>query len=37
MAQNIISFYELYKDGFRFSFDNENGDILVYMNGSFLL
>lgn len=35
MACNIISFYALYNDGFHFSFDNENCDILVYKNGYF--
>ena len=36
MARNIISFHALYKDGCRFSFDNDNGDILVYKNGCFI-
>ncbi|GJT52262.1 hypothetical protein Tco_0978419 [Tanacetum coccineum] len=30
MTRNIISFHALFKDGYKFSFDNENGDILVY-------
>nr|GEZ99131.1 hypothetical protein [Tanacetum cinerariifolium] len=34
MTRNIIPFYALFKDGYQFSFDNENGDILVYVNGS---
>ncbi|GKE42777.1 retrotransposon protein, putative, ty1-copia subclass [Tanacetum coccineum] len=36
MTRNIISFHDLFKDGYKFSFDNENGDILVYSNGCFL-
>ncbi|GKE35731.1 retrotransposon protein, putative, ty1-copia subclass, partial [Tanacetum coccineum] len=36
MTRNIISFHALFKDGYRFSFDNENGDILVYLNGCFM-
>ncbi|GJX42209.1 retrotransposon protein, putative, ty1-copia subclass [Tanacetum coccineum] len=36
MTRNIISFHALFKDGYRFSFDNENGDILVYSNGCFM-
>lgn len=36
MARNIISFHALYKDGCHFSFDNDNGDILVYKNGCFI-
>ena len=36
MARNIISFHALYKDGCRFSYDNDNGDILVYKNGCFI-
>lgn len=36
MEGNIISFYALYKDGFLFSFDNENGDILVYKHDCFI-
>ncbi|KAJ9551125.1 hypothetical protein OSB04_015170 [Centaurea solstitialis] len=35
MARNIISFYALYKDGFKFTFDNDNGCILVHKNGCF--
>ncbi|GJT04791.1 retrotransposon protein, putative, ty1-copia subclass [Tanacetum coccineum] len=30
MTRNIISFHALFKDGYKFLFDNENGDILVY-------
>ncbi|GJY33855.1 retrotransposon protein, putative, ty1-copia subclass [Tanacetum coccineum] len=29
MTRNIISFHALFKDGYKFSFDNENGDILL--------
>ncbi|GJV95460.1 putative RNA-directed DNA polymerase [Tanacetum coccineum] len=36
MTRNIISFHDLFKDGYKFSFDNENGDILVYSNGCFM-
>ncbi|GJU95199.1 hypothetical protein Tco_1319955 [Tanacetum coccineum] len=36
MIGNIISFHTLFKDGYKFSFDNENGDILVYSNGYFM-
>ena len=36
MTRNIISFHALFKDGYQFSFDNENGDILVYSNGCFI-
>ena len=37
MAQNIISFYSLYKDGFHFSFNNNNnGEILDYKIGCFI-
>ncbi|GKD40785.1 retrotransposon protein, putative, ty1-copia subclass [Tanacetum coccineum] len=36
MTRNIISFHALFKDGYKFSFDNENGDILVYLNGCFM-
>ncbi|GJY33857.1 hypothetical protein Tco_0418326 [Tanacetum coccineum] len=36
MTRNIISFHALFKDGYRFSFDNENGDVLVYSNGCFM-
>ncbi|GJR03309.1 retrotransposon protein, putative, ty1-copia subclass [Tanacetum coccineum] len=36
MTRNIISFYALFKDGYQFSFDNENEDILVYSNGCFV-
>ncbi|GJX95458.1 retrotransposon protein, putative, ty1-copia subclass [Tanacetum coccineum] len=36
MTRNIISFHALFKDGYKFSFDNENGGILVYSNGYFM-
>ncbi|GJV47449.1 retrotransposon protein, putative, ty1-copia subclass [Tanacetum coccineum] len=36
MTRNIISFHVLFKDGYQFSFDNENGDISVYSNGCFM-
>nr|GEV01403.1 hypothetical protein [Tanacetum cinerariifolium] len=36
MTRNIISFHALFKDGYKFSFDNENGDILVYLNSCFM-
>ncbi|GKA56775.1 retrotransposon protein, putative, ty1-copia subclass, partial [Tanacetum coccineum] len=36
MTRNIISFHALFKDGYQFSFDNKNGDILVYSNGCFM-
>ncbi|GJR79386.1 retrotransposon protein, putative, ty1-copia subclass [Tanacetum coccineum] len=36
MARNIISFHALFKNGYKFSFDNENGVILVYSNGCFM-
>nr|GEV00077.1 hypothetical protein [Tanacetum cinerariifolium] len=36
MTRSIISFHALFKDGYKFSFDNENGDILVYSNGCFM-
>ncbi|GKC45814.1 retrotransposon protein, putative, ty1-copia subclass [Tanacetum coccineum] len=36
MTRNIISFHALFKDGYQFSFDNENEDILVYSNGCFV-
>ncbi|GJT77139.1 retrotransposon protein, putative, ty1-copia subclass [Tanacetum coccineum] len=35
MTRNIISFHALFKDGYKFSFDNKNGDILVYSNDCF--
>ncbi|GKE83321.1 retrotransposon protein, putative, ty1-copia subclass [Tanacetum coccineum] len=35
-TRNIISFHALFKDGYKFSFDNKNGDILVYSNGCFM-
>ena len=37
MARVIISFHAVYKDGFEFQFDNNNGCILVYKNGCFIL
>ncbi|GJY10796.1 putative RNA-directed DNA polymerase [Tanacetum coccineum] len=36
MTRNIISFHALFKDGYKFSSDNKNGDILVYSNGCFM-
>nr|GEZ69182.1 hypothetical protein [Tanacetum cinerariifolium] len=33
MTRNIISFHALFKDGYKFLFNIENGDILVYSNG----
>ncbi|GJX12318.1 retrotransposon protein, putative, ty1-copia subclass [Tanacetum coccineum] len=36
MTRNIILFHALFKDGYQFSFDNENEDILVYSNGCFM-
>ncbi|GJU77495.1 retrotransposon protein, putative, ty1-copia subclass [Tanacetum coccineum] len=36
MTRNIISFHALFKDGYKFSFDKENRDILVYLNGCFM-
>ncbi|GJT04190.1 retrotransposon protein, putative, ty1-copia subclass [Tanacetum coccineum] len=36
VTRNIISFHTLFKNGYKFSFDNENGDILVYSNGCFM-
>ncbi|GJY52151.1 retrotransposon protein, putative, ty1-copia subclass [Tanacetum coccineum] len=36
VTRNIISFHALFKDGYKFSFDNENGDILFYSNGCFM-
>ncbi|GJV78280.1 putative RNA-directed DNA polymerase [Tanacetum coccineum] len=36
MTRNIISFHAFFKDGYQFSFDNENGDILVYSSGCFM-
>ena len=35
MARNIISFHGLFRQGFRYSFDNNNGSINVYLNGVF--
>ena len=32
MARNIISFHGLYRHGFKYSFDNSNGSINVYLN-----
>ena len=37
MTRNIISFHGLYRQGFRYSFDNENGSIYAYKNGVFYL
>nr|GEU60039.1 hypothetical protein [Tanacetum cinerariifolium] len=34
MTRNIISFLDLFS--YKFSFDNKNGDILVYSNGCFM-
>ncbi|GJV30523.1 hypothetical protein Tco_1386971 [Tanacetum coccineum] len=36
MTRNIISFHALFNDVYKFSFDNENGNILVYSNGCFM-
>ncbi|GKD06187.1 hypothetical protein Tco_1181161 [Tanacetum coccineum] len=36
MRRNIISFHALFKDAYKFSFDNENRDILVYLSGCFM-
>ncbi|GJS90316.1 retrotransposon protein, putative, ty1-copia subclass [Tanacetum coccineum] len=36
MTRTIISFHASFKNGYKFSFDNENGDILVYSNGCFM-
>nr|GEV81798.1 retrotransposon protein, putative, Ty1-copia subclass [Tanacetum cinerariifolium] len=36
MTRNIISFHALFKDVYQFSFDNENGDILVFSNSCFM-
>ena len=36
MARNIISFHGLFRQGFRYSFDNSNGSINVYLNGFFI-
>nr|GEU44947.1 hypothetical protein [Tanacetum cinerariifolium] len=33
MTRNITLFHALFNNGYKFSFDNENGDILVYANG----
>jgi hypothetical protein len=35
MTRNIISFHALFKQGFKFSFNDENGSISVYKNGIF--
>ena len=32
MARNVISFHSLYKQGFTFSFDNENDGINAFFN-----
>ena len=32
MARNIISFHGLFRQGFRYSFNNENGSIYAYLN-----
>mgnify|MGYP001545957036 CR=1 FL=1 len=34
MARNIISFHGLYRQGFRYSFDNEKGSIYAYLNSA---
>ncbi|GJU54813.1 retrotransposon protein, putative, ty1-copia subclass [Tanacetum coccineum] len=36
ITRKIILFHALFKDGYKFSFDNENGNILVYSNGCFM-
>ena len=33
MARNIISFHGLFRQGFRYSFNNDNGSICAYLNG----
>nr|KAJ0188679.1 hypothetical protein LSAT_V11C900495440 [Lactuca sativa] len=35
MERNIISFHALYRQGFRYSFDNEKDSINAYLNGVF--
>ena len=35
MTRNIIYFHGFYKQGFRFSFDNEKGSINAFLNGVF--
>ena len=35
MTWNIISFHALFKQGFRYSFNDENGSIYAYKNGIF--
>ena len=35
MRRNIISFHALFKQGFRYSFDDENSSISSYKNGVF--
>lgn len=35
MTRNIISFHSLCRQGFRHSFDNENGYIYAYKNDVF--
>ena len=36
MTRNIISFFALFRQGYQFSFDNVNGDILAFYNNSFI-
>nr|GEY80515.1 hypothetical protein [Tanacetum cinerariifolium] len=36
MTRSIISLHALFKDGYKFSFDNENRDMLVCSNGCFM-
>ncbi|GJU12806.1 retrotransposon protein, putative, ty1-copia subclass [Tanacetum coccineum] len=36
MTRNIISLHALFKNSYKFLFDNENGDILVYLNDCFM-
>ncbi|GJV04930.1 putative RNA-directed DNA polymerase [Tanacetum coccineum] len=36
MTRTIISFHALFNDDYKFSFHNENRDILVYSNGCFM-
>ena len=35
MATNIIAFHGLYRQGFRFLFDNEKGSVNAFLNGFF--
>ena len=35
MSRNIISFHALFKQGFRYSINDENGSISAYKNGIF--